>query len=142
MSSNHLGCWVSCSALSSSETSRASGPTRPQPSLPAASLFLTQSGSVRHLLDARITRQDHSCSHSWCTPECASATNIPFSFLFFHHLSYSLDYFLHMSSSWFLLCILIASIVCTASVTMRRPHCSLYVLLCSSSPGYLIVPSP
>ena len=74
-SSNHPGRCVSCSASSSSETSRASGPTRPQPSLPAASSFLTLSGSVRHLLYARITRRDHSCFHSQCTVQSASAVS-------------------------------------------------------------------
>ena len=45
------------------------------------------------------------------------------------HLPYSLDYFLHMSSSCFLLCILIALIICTASVTMQT---SLLFSICSS----------
>ena len=45
------------------------------------------------------------------------------------HLPYSSDYFLHMSSSCFLLCILIALIICTASVTMQT---SLLFSICSS----------
>ena len=61
-------------------------------------------------------------------------------FFFFHHSLYSSDYFLLMSFSHLLLCVLIVSIICTAFVTMYHSHCSLYVPYCLPSPSYLIVP--